>query len=509
MKETVKINLSGLLFDLDSDAYERLKSYLESIERKFANIGGSAEEILADIEQRIAEILQEKISGIKQVIALNDIEEIIALMGTADEMDDLEEDENSQAEEPSFKTQNKSSKRLFRDPQNRILGGVASGAAAYFNIDPLWIRLLFVIAFFASLVGAVVYLVLWFILPPAQTTAERLEMQGKSIHLDDIEESVRNEYERVKSTVKDIPNSKQYKNAENALSEMFTAIGKVFLVFFKVVGVIMAIAFFVVLIAALLSVFVGGAAFIPWQIDEWQLSNLFYWDFTLLGFCLFVVIAIPIIGLIVKIFRLLFDLPASNRIASGIAATVWFIAFISLIVLLGVETDRGIFRSTNTTTHTISTEQGTPLYMGIKTHSYNSNDFENYQVFNFKFAYDEYSDEFYKRPNLVITESATNTVKLKMQYSYADFKVGRVPDHIDNIVDYQWYLKDSLLVFNEFYICDDEDAWRVPYLTINIELPEGQVVYFDDDLQRLLNEDTHTGQFYEMVNGELKSAKMD
>lgn len=508
MKETIKINLSGLLFDLDNDAYDKLKNYLDSIKQKFASSESEAEEIIEDIESRIAEILQEKISGTKQVISLSDIEEIIALMGTADEMGDADEDEVAGGSANSSKQSGRNNKRFYRDPQNSILGGVSSGIAAYFNIDPLWIRLLFVFLFFANLAGLFIYIILWFVLPPAITTAQRMEMQGKQVFtLNDIEGSVRSEYEKVKTSVKNIPRSEGYKNAESALSEIFSVIGRILLVFVKIIGAIIVVSLLIAFVSTVIGLVIGGAAFMPWQFfHDWHFPHMFHWtNISLFGICLFLVLVLPIIALITKIIRLLFNIPSNNRVAAGIGATIWVIAFISLIVLLGVESDRGLFRSTEMVTKTIEVDEEKPLYVSLKKHRYDRDDFENYQVFNFKFAYDKYDDDFYKRPELVVEESETDKVKLRIEYSYANFKVGRVPNNMHQVVDYYWHVNDTALILDEYYVCDDDEAWRVPFVTLKLEIPEGRKVYFDDDLQKLFNEEDYSGQKYKMVDGKLET----
>lgn len=505
MKETIKINLGGLLFDLDNDAYDRLKAYLDSIKIKFDSSGTEGLEILEDIESRIAEILQQKMSDSKQVITLSDIDEIIALLGTADEMDDVEEDDTSKSS--NFSKQNsKSNKRFYRDPQNSILGGVSSGIAAYFNIDPLWIRLIFVFLFFANLAGLIIYLILWFILPPARTTGQRLEMQGKRVTLNDIEDSVKNEYDKVRSSVKNISNSKGYQNAESALSEVFTVLGRILVVFIKVVGAIIGVSLLIALIATILGVVVGGAAFMPWQVFHgWHFPNIFHWtNVSLFSICLFIVLALPIIALLTKIIRMLFDIPSRNRVAAGIGATIWVIAFISLIVLLVVEGERGLFRTTDTARYTLNIPENKALYVSLKEHRYDADDFENYQVFNFKFGYDDYHDDFYKRPKLEIRATDLSDVKLKIERNYANFKIGKVHDNNDDIANYNWRMNDTLLVLNEYYICDDDNAWRIPFVIIKLEIPEGQEVYFDDDLQKLLDNKNYSGQHYRMTNGTLE-----
>src|SRR6056297_2580160 len=116
MKRTAKINISGIIFYLDEDAYEKLNSYMESINKYFSNQEGG-DEIIKDIELRIAELFQLKLTGSKEVVTLKDVQEIINKLGKPEEFSEEDKKESSQA----------SSKRLYRDPDNAILGGVASG----------------------------------------------------------------------------------------------------------------------------------------------------------------------------------------------------------------------------------------------------------------------------------------------------------------------------------------------------------------------------------------------
>jgi phage shock protein PspC (stress-responsive transcriptional regulator) len=184
MKETIKINLGQRLFDLDKVAYDLLKKYLDSLKNYFQKSPKEAEEILQDIEQRIADLLEEKLSDKNYIITSEDINEVIKKMGTIEdfeiETEPMEPDSsfrNKESEKTSdpFLIENR---RLFRDIENNILGGVCSGIASYFNIDIVWIRLAFVILFVLKGAGILAYIILWFIVPVARTTAQKLQMKG-------------------------------------------------------------------------------------------------------------------------------------------------------------------------------------------------------------------------------------------------------------------------------------------------------------------------------------------
>ncbi|HEY0652301.1 MAG TPA: DUF2807 domain-containing protein [Chryseosolibacter sp.] len=182
MKKNISINISGIIFHIEEDGYETLKKYLDSINKYFSTFEDSSE-ILADIESRIAEIFLSKLNEEKQIITLEDVNSLIATMGSVSDFKAAEDQETEPAPTPESNTsesfasgeQNTGSantsktfvppKRLFRDQKRKILGGVSSGLGNYFSIDPLWIRLLFALMFFAYGISLLVYIVMWIAVP--------------------------------------------------------------------------------------------------------------------------------------------------------------------------------------------------------------------------------------------------------------------------------------------------------------------------------------------------------
>ena len=153
MKKNISINISGIIFHIEEDGYEKLKNYLESINKYFSAFDDSGE-IIADIESRIAEIFLSKLNEGKQVITAEDVEALVSTMGSIKDFQAIEETES--VDEPGKPSEEKSEKageekeytppkKLYRDNKRKLLGGVCSGIAHYFSIDPLWIRLLVII----------------------------------------------------------------------------------------------------------------------------------------------------------------------------------------------------------------------------------------------------------------------------------------------------------------------------------------------------------------------------
>jgi phage shock protein PspC (stress-responsive transcriptional regulator) len=173
MKLTENINLGGMVFTIDDDALLKLQNYLNSIERHFG-AKEESEEILADIESRMAELFQSQIQRNKEVVSMPEVDKAIEILGLPEEFIPYSSKKtfyNRSSGNPNYR-------RLYRDTGQRILGGVCSGIANYFNIDPVIIRVLFVLlAFFAA--GGLIYIILWIVLTPAVYAPDNMEMKSK------------------------------------------------------------------------------------------------------------------------------------------------------------------------------------------------------------------------------------------------------------------------------------------------------------------------------------------
>lgn len=194
MKKTFSVNLGNRVYNIDEDAYLKLSAYLERIEGHFSDLK-EREDIINDIELRISELFAERLGVNKQVVTLEDVNEVIRIMGDPREIGGSESEE-----EPRSTWERRSgTKRIYRDPDDRMIGGVCSGLAAYTNIDPVIMRLIFVILLFMG-VGALAYIILWIVVPEARTTAQKLEMRGDSVNASNIGNFFRDEFESVKKS---------------------------------------------------------------------------------------------------------------------------------------------------------------------------------------------------------------------------------------------------------------------------------------------------------------------
>lgn len=199
MKRNITVNLCGSLYHIDEDAYELLSKYLSDMREIFSK-QPDGREVADDIESRVAELMNDKRLEGSDVITIEDVQGIIQRIGTPDEMCDTGADASERGTAcppPPFSgetPQSTSKKKLYRDVNNKMLGGVLAGLGQYFGIDPLWLRLATVLLTFV-LQGLTIpaYLVLWILVPAATTPARRLEMKGEPVNMENLSDQIINE----------------------------------------------------------------------------------------------------------------------------------------------------------------------------------------------------------------------------------------------------------------------------------------------------------------------------
>jgi len=193
MKITVSINLGGYSFNIDEDAYAELKRYLKNLELHFAGEESSSE-ILSDIEARMAELFRAKLTGYKQVINIDDVRQVISILGTPEDISDTERPTTrDKFSSPGYH-------RMYRDTDHRVIGGVCSGMAAYWDIELWLVRVIFFVLLLMG-VGILIYLILYIVLPEAKTTAEKIEMKGNPVNIHNIKDSVKKEFDSVRKNM--------------------------------------------------------------------------------------------------------------------------------------------------------------------------------------------------------------------------------------------------------------------------------------------------------------------
>lgn len=191
MQRIIQINIVGRIFPIEEDAYLILKDYLSSLERHFAGEEGN-DEIIEDIEARIAELFTVRLQSGAHAIDKGDVVKLIETLGPASALNDGKDavgnptshfpapysSKDNRGRSRQYYSEGYSSRRLFRNPNDRVFGGVCSGVANYFDIDPVIVRLVFAVMFLTAGIGLVAYILAWIIIPAAKTADDMRYMSG-------------------------------------------------------------------------------------------------------------------------------------------------------------------------------------------------------------------------------------------------------------------------------------------------------------------------------------------
>ena len=330
MKKTITITLNSILFNIEEDAYNKLNKYLESIKEHYGS--PDKEEILADIESSIAKKFSTKINSKKESINLKNVEEVIKILGTIDEFT---------SEEKTDKPKTKQ-KKLYRNPDDSIIGGVSSGIATYFGLDPVLIRLIFILLLFFKGVGFFIYVIFWIVLPKADTNAQRLEMKGKPVNLKKIEQAVKEKSKKIKKESQEI-----IKNNRGLLSKIllfpikvveitFIFIKKILSKLTPAISIFIGIIIIISIIISILAITMTAGILIFNINSPYLKLDIPIQEFTHLTTYYLSVIAAYLITTIPLIFILLLGITMINRknafkaIISGILITIWMLAIITI-----------------------------------------------------------------------------------------------------------------------------------------------------------------------------------
>ncbi|HER09882.1 MAG TPA: PspC domain-containing protein [Bacteroides sp.] len=492
MKKAIKINLSGIIFHIDDDAYEKLKTYLDRIGRYFSDAQES-KEIINDIESRIAELFQERITKENQVITLEIVDEVIDVMGNPEDIADTAEESGKKR---SFHETYSTSKRLYRDPENSVIAGVCGGLGAYFGIDTVIFRLLFVIFFFAGFASILIYVILWIVLPRAETAAQKLEMRGEKVNVSNLEKKIREEYDTVKENVREnvsrAKSSETYRRTTRASNDFFEVLGKILLVFIKVIFIIIGTALVIggigILIGLITLPFVGIHVF-PFESHNFSLGDLLlpFTDpvsVTLLVIAITLLILIPIAAMLYGLVKLIFNLKTSNRGLGVGAVTLWIVSLLLIIGIVAFETSNYSDSGRESLTQDLVIGSDT-LYVMINESQEDYLKEESIIDLDEKWFLLEDADAYYGRLNLDLekAEGTTFAVEIKKE---SKGKTWNEAKRNAATIDYNFRTSSNRLILDPYFSVDMEQKWRFPRVEAIVMVPEGKVVVLDRETRDYL-----------------------
>ena len=332
MNKTIIININGIVFHIEEDAYEILKSYMNDVQRHFMNSADSLE-ITTDIENRIAEMFNEiLLKEGKQVVVEQDVKQVVEQMGS---VADFEAEEAGTTATPNaqqafaYKSANR---RLFRDPDDHLVAGVCAGIANYFDFSPVWVRLLFALSFAFAGSGLILYVILWIVVPKAISRADRMAMKGEKLNLQGFKNNFEEELNTVKGNLADFHNEAKpfvYKTRDFAgdfFQHLGTFIGGAGKVILKLMGIALLIACFgsiIALLVGIVAAFAYGNTGIyhlfPFNIINYEVNNIFL-------VCSVLMLIIPLLAIILVVINLVFKNVGITRTTGSALLLTWVVA---------------------------------------------------------------------------------------------------------------------------------------------------------------------------------------
>ena len=492
MKKTFTINISGSIFHIDEDAYEKLQVYLRSIS---AHFGASDEgrEIIADIELRISEIFNEKLSSKDQVVTETMIDEVITIMGKLEEIFETDSDEDEIITETK---QTYRRRRLFRDPDHRVFGGVASGLSAYFGIEVVVLRLIFVLLFFLGYgFSLLLYIILWIVVPRANTTAQKLEMKGERVNISNIEKSIKDEYQEVKENF-DNMREKRGPQVKDGFDKGVDFAGSALRLVLKIVLIILGLGLIIAGFVSLLT-FLGSVIFTTTMIGPFSgmdlpgmmVPEMF---FTGMGIKLFslgliIVIGIPLVMLMFVGIKLLVKFKTNNK-AIGLTAFALWLGGLILLISVGLSQAKSYISSgtSHSDTEILNNFDSNTLYLRAeKNIDFDWRDAAD--IDGVKVIVQDDEKLVLGEPTLDIERSQSGNFELILKRKSRGRTHGDAVENAEEI-KYSWKQIDSLMIFDEYFTLPVGDKWRNQKLQIILKVPEGKAVYLDKSVDDIIHD---------------------
>ncbi|KAB1159896.1 PspC domain-containing protein [Tenacibaculum aiptasiae] len=524
MNKTININLGGFFFHIDETAYQKLKRYLDAISRSLSDDPQGKNEIISDIEARISELLSERITDARQVVNESDIDEVITIMG---QPEDYAEAEDSFNDSTSYsQRRNRTSKKLFRDGDDKFLGGVCAGLAHYAGIDVIWVRLLTLVLMFGAGFGFIAYFILWILLPEAKTTTEKLQMEGEAVNIDNIEKKIRNEFENLSSKLKDGANdlsdkisSADYEKLKAKTSSGFQdfidTMGKILLAVFKVFGKFMGVLLIfiagITIISLLLGIFsIGSLEFLDFDNDMVHYPPFFYGSTLpkwLLSIFLFILIGIPFIVLFILGLRILS--PNVKKLSTPAILTLFGVWLVSLLAVgfSGIEyATTHAYEGTNVTKHSITYTKEEPLKLRVVN---DDNIYYNHNLRNRSNSVGVYVNDkemkYSNDINIDVRKSETGNAYIEIKKTSKGRRRSKANDNAETI-QYNFKSANNTIVFDAFFLSEYKNMWKDEEIRATLFIPEGTTVYFEGSTRRFLDDVRNTQDIYDrdMANHHFK-----
>ncbi|WP_426669715.1 PspC domain-containing protein [Mucilaginibacter sp. McL0603] len=496
MNKTIIININGIVFHIEEDAYEVLKNYMTDVKRHFMNSADSLE-ITTDIENRIAEMFNELLAKEnKQVIVEQDVRSVIEQMGTVEDFEHAEEDTKASFSNTYY---NAEARRLFRDPDDHLIGGVCAGIANYFDMSAVWIRLVFAVCILFGGSGLILYIILWIVIPKAVTRADRMTMKGEKLNLQGFKKNFEEELGSMRDNISNFRHEAKpfvYKTRD-FIGDFFYHLG-IFLngagkILVKLIGLFIllccfsGLVFFIVAFVALL----GFGDFAPFHDLPYGLLRHHHPEY--LYTAAFVVVVIPIVSIILLTLKGIFNTGSVSRSAGTTILVIWLFAI--AVFVYDVTKIASDFSSSASYSETINLKAAKNNTYHLKLNDlkyFTAEDSARLNIKNLspnmKITDDEDNDfnHFHQRIGLSIERSDIDQPVLIESYHARGRNYDNALANSRNI-KYIFTQQDSLLKFDERFYPKNDELWHDEDVYLTLKLPLNAKIIIDRDLDRISN----------------------
>ena len=527
MNKVFNINLGGQPLTIDEDAYRLLENYLQSLHNHFRKSEGY-EEIMSDIEARLGELLREGM-GKRAIVMIQDVKNTVSIMGKPEEfgaepMDETQAatknttgnttgnatgnaatSKNTEGSATSEKSAKKSAiqtgKRLFRDEENKQVGGVCSGLAAYFGIqDVVWVRLAVLALGIFTGIGFGFYVIMWIIIPAAKTTADRLAMRGEPIDVNSIAKSIETGFDDLSKKVNEFGGDTEVQaRFGDKISAFVTSIGLgigSILRGFGGVAKYIAAIISIIITAAILISWVAAAVGIVWAepIVPYLTDDAWQGPFSVLLGCIF--IAVPTLALVFFVRRLLFKRGVHEAVHLVIWS-IWTLNCIGIAYLASTFGRNFSHESKKMQTYNMVTNASDTFNIAVTTNPNNSN-IEIGDLF--------VSEDFLASQNvtLFIKPSETGNFELTQEMK----SDGRTNDEAKTLVsqiNYTPSVSDNKLTVPAEFIIPKGSKWRGQVIDLTLKIPVGRIFRLKEaeiDVWRVIRIDENDNDKYGSCYGD-------
>jgi len=485
MNKTVNINIGGLFFHIDEDAYQKLTRYFEAIKRSLSNSSGQ-DEIMKDIEMRVAELLTEKQKSDKHVINTKDVDEVIVVMGQPEDYR-IDEDSEDKPKEPFYPYTK--SRKLYRDKDRGTIAGVCTGLGHYFGIDAVWVKILFLILAFTSF-GIIAYFVLWIAMPKAITTSEKLEMTGEPVTISNIEKKVREEFDSVSNKLKNVDYDKMGNEVKNGAERVAGGIGDVLMSIFKVFAKILGTIIVVFSSLALLGICVASIILIfsSSMPDNYILNHIntpigLETPIWVQGILFLLAAGIPMFFFLILGLKLLVtNLKSIGNIAKYSLLAIWIIA-VGILISLGInEATQIAFDGKEVKKEVINIAPTDTLQIKFKNNDFYSKN--RYDTTDFRLTQDENNKEIIYSNNITLeimpTEEALPYIQVEK------LTVGKSAEEARyraEKIRYSYKIEGNQLILDNYLLTDAVNKFRGQRVALFLYLPKGTLFKADENVQ--------------------------